>query len=41
MKGKQIEAFAMTFGNQSETIKPELWITAYPIPFESKNLVLR
>ena len=41
MKGKQIEAFAMTFGNQSETIKPEVWITAYPIPFESKNLVLR
>ena len=25
----------------SEELKPEVWLTAYPIPFEKKKLVLK
>ncbi len=42
MKGKTIEAYAMKLGKEgSEELKPEVWLTAYPIPFEKKKLVLK
>lgn len=39
MAGKTIEAWAMAFGDQQ--LQPEVWITAYPIPFESKVVSLK
>lgn len=43
MAGKTIEAFAMAMSNSADRqqLKPEVWITAYPIPFDSQLLVLR
>ena len=45
MKGRTIEAFAMTFGKQSQqgadaVEEPKVWVTAYPIPFESKPMTI-
>jgi hypothetical protein len=40
LKGKQIEAFVMAFNDELSNLKPEIWISAYPIPFEEKKLVL-
>lgn len=39
MKDKKIEAWVLSFGPAE--LKPETWITAYPIPFESKELLLK
>jgi hypothetical protein len=39
MKGKKIEAYILGF-NQDISITPSIWLTAYPIPFESKMLEL-
>lgn len=39
MAGKKLEAFVLSEGKQT-VLKPEVWITAYPIPFEKLNLVL-
>lgn len=41
MKGKKIEAFVMAFGEKQKDLKPEVWVTAYPIPFESKTMTIR
>ena len=38
MAGRRIEAWALAFGSQE--LKPEVWITAYPIPFEKKDVTL-
>lgn len=38
MKGKTIEAWALSFGTNN--LQPEVWITAYPIPFEKKTVSL-
>jgi hypothetical protein len=40
MKGKKIEVYVLGF-NQDIAITPNLWLTAYPIPFESKLLELK
>jgi hypothetical protein len=40
MKGKKIEAFVMAFNEELSDLKPEIWISAYPIPFEEKTLIL-
>ena len=41
MKGKEIEAWVLKLGKDgSSDIKPEVWLSTYPIPFESKNLLL-
>ena len=41
MKGKEIEAWVLKLGKDgSSDIKPEVWLSTYPIPFESKNLIL-
>jgi hypothetical protein len=40
MIGKQIDAVVLGLKNGISDFKPEVWITAYPIPFEKKKLVL-
>jgi hypothetical protein len=40
MAGKKIEVFALGF-NDAASITPGVWLTAYPIPFEAKNLQLK
>lgn len=40
MKGAQIDAVVLGLRNSPSDFKPELWITAYPIPFEQKQLTL-
>lgn len=37
--GKDLEAWTLTFNDQQ--VKPEVWITAYPIPFQQKELHLQ
>jgi hypothetical protein len=39
MVGMPLDAVVLSSG--SAELKPEVWITAYPIPFETKELVLR
>ncbi len=39
MKGRKIEVYALSFGNAD--LKPEVWVTNYPIPFRQKTLVLK
>jgi hypothetical protein len=40
MVGKKIDAFVLGLKGGSVDIKPEVWITAYPIPFEARELIL-
>lgn len=40
MFGKKIEAVVLVSEKKPENLKPEVWITAYPNPFESRELVL-
>lgn len=40
MVGKKIDAVVLELKNGISEFKPEVWITAYPIPFEKKKLVL-
>ncbi len=47
MIGKKIEAVVMQFKSEDKRrkvelgqLKPEAWITAYPVPYESRELVL-
>ena len=39
--GKEIEVVVLGFGKAMKSVQPEVWLTAYPIPFESKTLILR
>ena len=48
MIGKNIQAVVMQFESQDKRrkvelgqLKPEVWITAYPVPYESKELILQ
>lgn len=41
MKGKMIEAYVLGLQDGKLDLKPEVWVTAYPIPFESKNLIIQ
>ena len=48
MIGKNIEAVVMQFKSEDKRrkvelgqLKPEAWITAYPVPYESKELILK
>ena len=43
MVGKKIEAFVMGLGDKDEhkDLRPEVWITSYPIPFETKTLTFQ
>lgn len=38
--GTTIEAFVLGFTDESKHTSPEVWITAYPVPFQKKKLVL-
>jgi len=47
MVGKKIEAVVMQFESEDKRrkvelgqLKPEVWITAYPVPYESRELVM-
>ena len=40
MKGVQIEAVILVMKDGVAEFKPEVWITAYPIPYEKKELIL-
>lgn len=41
MEGKEIEAFVLGFNKDKADLQPEVYVTAYPIPFEKKILVLK
>jgi hypothetical protein len=41
MKGKQIEPFVLGFNPSQTDLHPEVYITAYPIPFKENVLVLK
>jgi len=42
MEAKRIDIVVLGLGNRMKvnTIRPEVWITAYPVPFQIKQLVL-
>ena len=40
MKGASLDAIVLVMKNGVSEFKPEVWITAYPIPYEKKKLVL-
>jgi hypothetical protein len=40
MKGAKIDAIVLVMKDGVTEFKPEVWITAYPIPYEKKELVL-
>lgn len=40
-KGKEIETFVLGFNASQADLHPEVYITAYPIPFKEKVLVLK
>lgn len=41
MKGKEIEVYTLAFNEGNTELSPEVYITAYPIPFEEKLLILK
>ena len=41
MLNKKIDAVVLLLKGGSGDIQPEIWITAYPTPFDSKQLVLK
>jgi hypothetical protein len=40
MKDKKIEAFVLEYDNNRADIKPEIWISAYPVPYEEKIMTV-
>ena len=40
VRGKQIEVVVLVLQGGNDALKPEAWMTAYPIPFEVKELTL-
>jgi len=40
MKGAKIDAFVMVMKDGVTEFKPEVWITAYPVPYEKMELIL-
>lgn len=41
MTGKHVEVFVLGMNKDAGELKPEAWITAYPIPYIEKKLVLK
>jgi len=41
MIGKPIEVYVLGMNEDAGELKPEVWLTAYPIPFVEKELVLK
>ncbi|MBT8045358.1 MAG: hypothetical protein KJO79_10445, partial [Verrucomicrobiae bacterium] len=40
MKGAQIDAVVLGMRNGTSQFKPEVWVTAYPIPLHEQELIL-
>lgn len=40
MLNRRADVVVLILKGGYNNVKPELWITAYPVPFESKELVL-
>jgi len=40
LKIKDIEVFLLAYDEKNISLFPEVWITAYPIPYEKKTLVI-
>ena len=40
MKGKKIDAFVLGYNADKLDIKPEIWISAYPVPYEEKTMII-
>ena len=40
MKGAKIDAVVLGMKNGLDDFRPEVWITAYPIPFAEQQLIL-
>ena len=40
MKDKKVEAFVLEYDNKQSDIKPEIWISAYPAPYEEKTMII-
>ena len=41
MAGKPIQVFVLGMNEKANELKPEVWLTAYPLPFVEKKLVLK
>jgi hypothetical protein len=41
MIGKPIEVYVLGMNRDARELKPEVWLTAYPIPYFEKELVLK
>ncbi|NJK86631.1 MAG: hypothetical protein HC906_12340 [Bacteroidales bacterium] len=37
---QEIEVFVLGYDNNMDEVKPEVWITAYPAPFDEKILII-
>jgi hypothetical protein len=40
LKDKDMEVFLLAYDEKNLSLRPEVWITAYPIPYERKTLVI-
>lgn len=40
MAGKKIEVFVLAYQTENIQLQPEVWLSAYPIPFKQKVLTL-
>ena len=39
-ENKNIEVYLLAYDSNKLSLHPEVWITAYPIPYEKKTLVI-
>lgn len=40
LKNRDIKIFLLTYDGNKLPLQPEVWVTAYPIPYEKKTLVV-
>jgi hypothetical protein len=40
MKGKKIEIFVMGYDKNNLDFKPEVWLSAYPVPYKEKRMII-
>jgi hypothetical protein len=40
MKNKKIEVFVMGYDKENLDFKPEVWISAYPVPYKKKQMII-
>jgi hypothetical protein len=41
MKNKKIEVFVMGYDKDNLDFKPEVWISAYPVPYKEKRMIIQ